>query len=308
MFALLWPELPYLVIEFRVAGTITSRWVSESDRGKRHMPRVSEPDPSQGLEQYIGNQVQEARLARAKVKFEGHDWSQTFLAARAFVSQSRISEVETGKVPPDRGLAQKLEVTLGLPRDSLVNLIRILEQATVRDYAKPFLRRQEEASMIHAVGLVVPGLLQTPDYARELMLSGQAGDPTDIDSYVDQRMARQRVWERSNPPWMSAVLDEGVLHKATLKQLERLLQAQETPNVSIQVLPSGAGHIMGTLYILTHPDGARGAYTEGFDIGNYSEDVDTVLRFQKVYDRLAASALTTEVTTDRINEALKRSK
>src|SRR5262245_16528313 len=75
---------------------------------------------------------------------------------------------------------------------------------------------------------------------------------------------------------------------------------------SVQILPLGAGHIIGTLYVLTLPDGARGTYTEGFFTGNYSEDIETVMTFQRVYDRLAASALTSEASTDSIHEALKR--
>ena len=274
------------------------------------MPRVSEPDPSEGLEQYIGNMVQEARLARQKTKFEGHDWSQTFVAGRVFVSQSRISEVERGSVPPDRALAHKLEVTLGLPRDSLVNLIKIQEQETVLDYAKPYLERQKSAQLIHTVGFIVPGLLQTPDYARALLLSGQAGDPTDLDSYVDQRMARQSLWGREDPPWMSAVLDESVLFKSTVRQLERLLEAQETPRVSLQILPfEASGHTLAPVVsVVTLQDGVRGAYTEGYRSGSYTEDTATVLLFQRVYDRLAASAMSAEASTDRIHEALKRLK
>ncbi|MFC9231378.1 Scr1 family TA system antitoxin-like transcriptional regulator [Streptomyces decoyicus] len=265
-------------------------------------------DPSEGLEQYIGHLVQEARLTRRKDKHEGGDWSQTYLAGRVYVSQSRISEVETGDVPPDRDLAGKLEMPLGLAPGTLVHLVKFLEERTVLDYAKPFLRRQERAQMFHAAAFTVPGLLQTPDYARQLLLAGQAGDPRDIDSYVEQRMARQWVWEKEDPPWMSLVLAEAALDQVTVTQLERLLQAQESPNISVQVLPPGAGHIMGTLYVLTLPEGTRGAYTEGFLTGNYSEDVETVLKFQRVYDRLAASALTAAASTDRIHEALKRLK
>ncbi|MFC9883135.1 Scr1 family TA system antitoxin-like transcriptional regulator [Streptomyces libani] len=272
------------------------------------MPRTKDLDPSQGLEQYIGDLVQEARLARRKTRYEGGDWTQSYLASRVYVSQSRISEVETGDVPPDRDLAMKLEMTLGLRTGTLVNLVKFVEEATVRDYAKPFLRRQEEAQMFHAASFTIPGLLQTPDYARELLLSGQAGDPRDIDSYVEQRMARQHVWDGGDPPWMSLVLSEAALHQTTIPQLERLLVAQESPNISVQVLPFGAGHIMGTVYVLTLRNGARSAYTEGFLTGNYSEDVETVLRYQRVYDRLAASALTAEASTAKIHEALTRLK
>ncbi|WP_043265734.1 helix-turn-helix transcriptional regulator [Streptomyces sp. CT34] len=272
------------------------------------MPRIREVDPGEGIEQYIGNVVRDARVDKARAKAEGHDWTQSYLARRVFVSQTRISEVETGDVPPDRDLAGKLETALDLPRDSLTNLVRILEQQTVRDYAKPYLMRQEKARMIHTAGSIVPGLLQTPDYARELMLAGQAGDPTGIDSYVEQRMARQKVWDREHPPWMSGVIDEAALCHASTAQLERLLEVQERPNITIQVLPFGSGPVNGIIAILTLPSGIRGAYTEGFYTGNYSEDIAEVIKYQRVYDRYAARSLTAEASTDKFNEALKRSK
>ncbi|MFF4606377.1 Scr1 family TA system antitoxin-like transcriptional regulator [Streptomyces sp. NPDC001339] len=274
------------------------------------MPRVRDVDPGEGLPQYIGNMVRDARLAKGRAKAEGKDWSQTCLAGRVFESQTRISEVELGDVPPDRSLASKLEKALDLPRDCLVNLVRFMEEETVRDYAKPYLDRQAKAHLIHTVGYIVPGLLQTPDYARALLLSGQAGDPTDIERYVDQRMERQKVWERPDPLWLSVVLDESALLKCSAAQLERLLEDQEKPNISLRALPFGAaGHALGTVVaLLTMPNGSRGAYTEGFDTGNYTEDIATVLRFQRVYDRLADSALTVEATTDRLHEALKRLK
>ncbi|MFJ6697006.1 Scr1 family TA system antitoxin-like transcriptional regulator [Streptomyces sp. NPDC091272] len=270
------------------------------------MPTAREPDPSENIEQYIGNAVQEARLARMRAKVPGEDWSQTFLAKRVFVSQSRISEVETGDAPPDTGLARKLESVLGLRSDQLVDLVRILEQATVKDYAKPFLRRQAQAELLHVCDRVVPGLLQTPDYARELLLSGQAGDPRRIESFIEQRMAWQAIWQREDPPWMSVVLAEPVLYGATEPQLKRLLDAQETANITLRVLPYRAGHILGHTTILTLPGGLRGAYTEGFSTGHYSEETARITRFQKVYDRLAADALTAEASTASIHEALRR--
>ncbi|MGD3106819.1 helix-turn-helix domain-containing protein [Streptomyces sp. YGL11-2] len=271
------------------------------------MPRVREVDPGEGLEQYIGSKVRDARVDKARAKVEGCEWSQSYLAKRVFVSQTRISEVETGDVPPDRDLAGKLESVLDLPRDSLVNLVRILEQQTVRDYAKPYLMRQEKAQLIHTAGFIVPGLLQTPDYARELLATGQVGEPGRIDSYVELRMERQKVWDREDPPWMSAVIDEATLRHATTAQLKRLLEAQEMPNITLQVLPFGAGFVMGTIVLLTLPNGSRAAYTEGFLTGNYTEAVPEVIRYQRVYDRYVACALTTEASTDKIHEALKRS-
>ncbi|MCX5392818.1 helix-turn-helix transcriptional regulator [Streptomyces sp. NBC_00094] len=94
------------------------------------MPGAQDLDPGDSIEQYLGNAVREARLAL------GREWTQAYLASKVFSSGTRISEIERGEEPPDRDLAKKLEVVLQLPPDSLVNLVKILSQQSVRDYAK----------------------------------------------------------------------------------------------------------------------------------------------------------------------------
>lgn len=284
------------------------------------MTKTRDVDPSQGLEQYIGRMVQDARLrrqqeAKEKGDFKDAPWSQAFVAKRTYTSQSRISEVETGEVPPDTDLAQKLEGTLGLDPDSLVNLVRILNQENVNDYARPYIRRLPEATMLYDFGLIVPGLLQTPGYARALVLAGQAGDPRRIQHIVDQRMERaRRVLSGEHQPWLTAIIYEAVLHcdmgepEVAREQLEHLLKAQEQPNISVRVLPYTAAIVSGSFTLLTLNSGRRATYTEGFGTGSYSEETATVMQYQRVYDRLAEEALSARDSTGRIHEVLKRFK
>ncbi|MFE6740915.1 helix-turn-helix domain-containing protein [Streptomyces tubercidicus] len=279
------------------------------------MTKTRDVDPSEGIEQYIGRTVQDARLALRKAKFEGHEWTQSYLATRVFVAQSRISEVETGDVPPDTELARNLEKALGVRSGTIENLVRILNRESVRDYAKPYVRRLPEAQMIHDFGLIVPGLLQTKGYASALVLAGQAGDPKDMKRFVDQRMERaKRLWEGENPPWMTAIIYEAVLRSdmgnpdAACEQLQHLLKAQEQPNISVRVLPFGAAIVSGSFTLLTLSNGRRATYTEGFSTGSYSDETAEVMRFQKVYDRLAEDAESAQRSSGLIHEALKRFK
>ncbi|MGW2481800.1 helix-turn-helix domain-containing protein [Streptomyces sp. NPDC001571] len=275
------------------------------------MPRTRDLEPGDSLEQYIGNLVRDARAAMDQA--EGRKvWSQTRLAQRVFVSQTRISEVELGEVPPDRGLATKIERTLHMRPGSLVDLIKLLERENVRDYAKPFVRRQEEARLIHDFRLTVPALLQTSDYARALLVAGDA-DPKMVDAYVEQRMERRRLLEQDEPPWFAAIVDEAVLLRGTGSgsvmeaQLKVLLEAQEVPTTSIRILPLGSPHVIaGSFTLLTLASGVRGVYTEGFSTGSYTEDFADVMLYQRVHDRLAASALSVEASTALIHEAMKR--
>ncbi|MFC8895408.1 helix-turn-helix domain-containing protein [Streptomyces cinereoruber] len=269
------------------------------------MPGPQDLDPGDSIEQYLGNMVREARLGL------GREWTQTYLAAKVFSSTTRISEIERGEDPPDRDLAKKLEVVLQLPPDSLVNLVKLVSQQSVRDYAKTYLRRQLEATAIHEFSIVVPGLLQTAGYARGAMEAGLAGAPSLIGDYVQGRLERQAVLERADPPWMVTVLDEACLRRETggrqamREQIEHLLAMCERPNVNVQLFPMSGVPVAGSFALLTLPKGERGAYTEGFSTGSYTEDRAEVLQFQRVYDLLQQDALSVRASLELMRAIAK---
>lgn len=99
---------------------------------------------------------------------------------------------------------------------------------------------------------VVPGLLQTPDYARSVTRAALDGLPTaKVDSLVEVRIARQEVLRAATPLELSAVLDEGVLRRPVggrqvmNQQLRKLLAVAELPHVRLQVLPFASGAHIG---------------------------------------------------------------
>ncbi|MFJ7294622.1 helix-turn-helix domain-containing protein [Streptomyces collinus] len=99
---------------------------------------------------------------------------------------------------------------------------------------------------------VVPGLLQTPEYARAVTRAAVEGLPEDrLDTLVQVRLARQDVLRADPPLRLSAVLDEAVLRREVggpgvmARQLERLVEAARLPQVRLQVLPFAAGAHIG---------------------------------------------------------------
>ncbi|MEU1572481.1 helix-turn-helix transcriptional regulator [Streptomyces collinus] len=99
---------------------------------------------------------------------------------------------------------------------------------------------------------VVPGLLQTPEYARAVTRAAVEGLPEDrLDTLVEVRLARQDVLRADPPLRLSAVLDEAVLRREVggpgvmARQLERLVEAARLPQVRLQVLPFTAGAHIG---------------------------------------------------------------
>ena len=121
---------------------------------------------------------------------------------------------------------------------------------------------------------LVPGLLQTEDYARTLIIADHPEeDDEEADRRVRLRMARQALVSRSiDPPALQVALNESVLRwpvggpAVTAAQLERLAAASELPNVSLRVVPFSAGFhpgiLSGSFNILRFPLNGNGADSE----------------------------------------------
>ncbi|TPQ18479.1 helix-turn-helix domain-containing protein [Streptomyces sporangiiformans] len=181
--------------------------------------------------------------------------------------QSKVSRIETGrsKVKPadvrllldaydvqDPDLRELLVVLAGSGeggRDHWWHAYRGVLPPTYRD----FISLESQACAMRTLeNSVVPGLLQTPEYAREVTRAAVDGLPDGkVDALVEVRLARQDVL-RSNPPLhLSAVLDEAVLRRTVggpevmARQLKHLREAAHLPHVRIQVLPFGVGAHVG---------------------------------------------------------------
>ena len=97
-------------------------------------------------------------------------------------------------------------------------------------------------------GQLVPGLLQTEDYTRAVLQGAHLDEPEEeVERRVALRMARQALLTRADGPRLWAVVDEAALRRPVggrevmRAQLERLVEATKLPNVTLQVLPFGAG-------------------------------------------------------------------
>jgi transcriptional regulator with XRE-family HTH domain len=148
---------------------------------------------------------------------------------------------------------------------------------------------------------VVPGLLQTDDYATELL---RVRIPTDrTRKLVDLRIERQEnLFEQPKPPEMSFILGEEALHRwiggptVMRRQLRKLLDLSGRPNVTIQVIPFEAGAhpgLVGPFILLGFEDsGDDLLFLEGAggDLTN-REDVDMTVQFIEYFETLRGLAL-----------------
>lgn len=148
----------------------------------------------------------------------------------------------------------------------------------------------------------IPGLLQTPDYARALIHGELPMTGHEVEQRVKVRAERQAVFDRDEPLRLWAILDESALLRQVgspavmAAQLQHLLRACAEPHVTLQVVPHAAGAhagMDGPFVILDMADAEPPGvvYLEGLGGGLFLEDTADVSRFREVFDRLRAVAL-----------------
>lgn len=162
---------------------------------------------------------------------------------------------------------------------------------------------------------VVPGLLQTPEYARKLLRAGFPDAPDEeIDRRLRARMARKPLLHREKPPTLHAVLDESVLRRAQRDgdvfagQVRALLEAPS--NVIVQVLPFAAGWtpgIDGPCVVLKFDKqlSPPKAYVDSAGGDVYVESVEGVQRCTFVFEAVSKAALSPEETAKWLGRLLK---
>ena len=179
-------------------------------------------------------------------------------------SPSKVTRIESGAVSLSvtdlRALLGFYEVADPDLVERLVDLARRSRRArspfaayadVFSAVALRFFDFEHTASRIGEVELlVVPGLLQTEEYARALMgVHGMRAEKT--ERFVGSRRVRQQLIDRADPPELSFVVDESVLLRTIggrvvmRAQLERLLELARRPNVAIRVIPLALGEHVG---------------------------------------------------------------
>ncbi|EFE68144.1 helix-turn-helix domain-containing protein [Streptomyces viridosporus] len=237
--------------------------------------------------------------------------TQAELGARTHVVSTRITQIERASgAKPTLELARALDAALGAD-DLLVELWPYVYREAFPDWSRRFMEYSERAVAVREYAAhVIPGLLQTEEYARAVLKVGRTlGSKEQLEERVAVRMGRQKRLDTTDRPELWVVLDEAVLRRPVggrpvmHEQLERLLGTRDEPCTTVQVLPfdQGEHEVMGgSLTVLTLPDGSEIAYTEGAHYGQLIEDPDEVRRFSLTYDRLRAAALPPLMSLDMI--------
>jgi transcriptional regulator with XRE-family HTH domain len=161
---------------------------------------------------------------------------------------------------------------------------------------------------------VVPGLLQTEDYARAIFGTRFRATSEEIDELVAARMKRQEVLEREQPPGFWVILDEAVLHRPVggrhvmAEQIRRLVEAARRPGTMIQVIPAATGAhegLAGSFGIASFDDQPNVGYLETALHGQPVESEKDVAALELMWDTLRGEALPRGASLALLEEAAK---
>lgn len=240
-------------------------------------------------------------------------------------SVSKVSRMENGRVPVrTRDVADLLnlyQVTDGERREALLALARESRRHgwwhsyhdVVPAWFEIYIGLEGDASSISVYeSQLVDGLLQTAEYARQVIRAADPGTSEDeVERKVALRLDRQARLVADSAPRLWVILDEAVLRRSVggpevmRRQLEFLVKRSELPNVTIQVLPFAAGAHAGlgsTFAILSFPDSGDHdvVYIEETAGSLYLERPSEIRRYRSKLDHLLAAALRPDQSIEMI--------
>jgi transcriptional regulator with XRE-family HTH domain len=230
-------------------------------------------------------------------------------------SHSYLGRMELGEQLPSEALTKTLDAFYGTD-GVLMELLELAHDSATPDYGRDLVTQERKAALIQVFSSsLVPGLLQTEEYARWLFRAHSPEVSEDeLSERVAYRMRRQRVFDAPEPPLYWAIMDEAALRrpvggpKRMVTQIHHLLRMVKRPNVTLQVLPFSAdAHPMmgGFLSLLTLRDGSRMALVESFKSGQMVTLPKRLVELVYRFDVACSLALPEEKSLDVIRGYLR---
>ncbi|MER5612796.1 helix-turn-helix transcriptional regulator [Streptomyces sp. NPDC002215] len=271
-----------------------------------------ELDPESSPEAAFG-----ARIRRLR---EERGWKQEELADRMGYSGTHISAVETGRKMPTLRFSRNADQVFGTGEtaDTFERQYREIRHGSLLEGFPQYVGHEGRAVEIRLYEIgIIPGLLQTPEYARVLAdsaLRRGAIVPEQAAERVSFLAERQAALVRPRPPMTMVVMDESCIRRRVggdgvmAAQLDRLLEFAALPNTVLQVAPFDMGERRTfnlPMNLLTLSDMSVIAYAESQMRGHLERDTTSVFPLLTAYHQLQAEALSQAASVAMINEARK---
>jgi transcriptional regulator with XRE-family HTH domain len=269
------------------------------------MPAIRELDPTAGPLDFFGAEVRRWRNAAGL--------SQEQLGQRIGYSGALVGKVETGDRAPSLDFAEGCDRALPTAGGLFGRLYELARHwaGGYPSWFTEWVEAERRAITLRTwQPLLVPGLLQTPEYARALFLAWHSADSDDqVDQLVNARIERQAIFQPPDSPSLWAVLDEGVLRRrigsvqTMHDQLTHLLHVSERSSITVQVVPAEAGaHVglLGAFSIAAFVNAPGIVYLDTPDQGQIMERPSAVAKISEIFDQVRAEALPRGVSRDLI--------
>ncbi|MFE7581555.1 helix-turn-helix transcriptional regulator [Streptomyces gardneri] len=258
-----------------------------------------------------------ARLRRLR---EERGWTQEELAARTGYSSKHISGVEIGSRPSTLKFSGAVDVAFGLAGTdrSFDRECRQVRHGVLLEGFPEYVHQERRAVELRLFEIgIIPGLLQTPEYAQALAASSVGRGSTTADQAAERLVflsERQQILEQERPPMLFVVMDESCIRHlvggsaAMAAQLDRLVEFAERPYTVIQVAPFAIGErrsLNRPVTLATLPDRSVLCYAESQAQGNLERESGAVTSMLTLYHQLVAESLSQADTVAMIREVRK---
>jgi DNA-binding XRE family transcriptional regulator len=268
------------------------------------MAPLSGIDPNDSLWSWLAFDLRFYREARGLTQAE--------IGKIIGVTKQQVHNLESGIRKPSKMQTKTLDDAWGTG-GHFSRLRKYAEEGHDLDWFRAFVHYEGRARSIKTyTSSVIHGLLQTPEYARALLVAGRVDD---VDAAVAARMARQEILSRQWPPEVWALINESALDQPVggpevmRRQLAHLLEMSHLPHIVVRAVPRRVGAHMGLdgSFTVISTRSENVAYLEAFGGGRLAQESAEVADFTVRFERIGADAMSrtdSRAFIERILEAM----
>ncbi|MFE4213380.1 helix-turn-helix domain-containing protein [Streptomyces sp. NPDC056844] len=246
----------------------------------------------------------------------GH--TQTSLADRFCVGEDTIASIEQGRRALQADFAAQLDELLETKGALGVAVAKVPQKERFPAFVQDFVEYEQEAvTLLSYENQVVPGLLQTEEYARAVFASLYPPlEDSGLEERIAARLDRQRVFDRKPRPMANFLIEESILQRplggrSVLRgQILHLRRCAELPFLGLQIMPTDRqthAALDGPMVLLETPDHDQLAYIEGQRVSVLLDDLDEVSVLHQKYGMLRSQAISPEESMRLLDDLLGES-
>ncbi|GAA2131608.1 helix-turn-helix domain-containing protein [Actinomadura napierensis] len=273
------------------------------------MPRrPRDPGVPSSPTEYFGTELRAYREAAGLSRPE--------LAEKLGYTPQRIGQVESGQNGPSEDFAKDCDTCFGT--NGAFHRIwewmqRFGRLAVLPPGFPDFIEREREAEVMHIFEtMVITGLLQTPEYAYEVLIEGRTSEQA--KQLVATRMERQSVLERENPPHLVVVLDEAAIRRpignvdVMRGQIQHLIDMAQRHHIMLQIVPSDRGSyagLPGAFMVLSFAYDSDIVHVGGYLGAQLIDHVDAVRTYGLQFDLIRGAAKSADESLELLQAILE---